>query len=89
MCKNDLNKKTMRNTLTGYFIMYTVQRFADANVKSNTWKQLGVIRNTDMVKMNCSKLLIELEKEDWELYLTTVNFCSNIQMVGPAEHCFH
>lgn len=64
MCKNDLNKKTMRNTLTGYFIRYTVQRFADANVKSNTWKQLGVIRNTDMVKMNCSKLLIELEKED-------------------------
>lgn len=44
--------------------MYTVQLLADANVKSNTWKQLGVIRNTDMVKMNCSKLLIELEKED-------------------------
>lgn len=64
MCKIDLNKKTMRNTLTGYFIRYTVQLLANANVKSNTWKQLGVIRNIGMVKVTCSKLLIELEKED-------------------------
>lgn len=34
MCKNDLNKKTMRNTLTGYFIRNTVQLLANANGKS-------------------------------------------------------